>query len=156
MRAQAAAFALLWAIANLASAGEQATLEKGAACLEQYLLDDLGLDRDELEVVEGSGISFDNHLTPIALTRIVRAFYPHRRLLPSQDGILLKTGTLEGVYTLAGYLPAERPVFFAIMLNQRRNTRDQILSLLVRQAWSGDPGVEEEAKDLRTAAKSTW
>jgi D-alanyl-D-alanine carboxypeptidase len=68
----------------------------------------------------------------------LRAFYPYRRLLSREKrtGALLKTGTLKDVYSLAGYLEKEQPLekwqplYFVILLNQKKNHRDRILRLL--------------------------
>ncbi len=118
---------------GLEVAGEPATLDKGVRALERYLSRELGLDAADFRVVEGSGISRHNLLKPAALAEIARAFYPHRGLLPAEDGVRLKTGTLTGVYTLVGYLPASRPLVFAIMLNQPKNRRMEVLSRLRRE-----------------------
>jgi D-alanyl-D-alanine carboxypeptidase len=42
----------------------------------------------------------------------------------------MKTGTLRGVYSLGGYLKGERPLCFVIILNQKKNYRKKILSLI--------------------------
>ncbi len=117
----------------LEQTGGPATLEEGIRYLDRYLIGELGLERSEFEVVEGSGISPENSFTPVALAKTLSAFYPHRHLLTEEQGVLLKTGTLEGVYTLAGYLPSKYPLCFVIMLDQARNTRDRILSVLKRE-----------------------
>ncbi|MEM7352925.1 MAG: D-alanyl-D-alanine carboxypeptidase, partial [Acidobacteriota bacterium] len=72
-----------------------------------------------------------NRITPRALARVVRAFYPYRHLLTARNGVQLKTGTLTGVYSLAGFLPSEHPMPFVILLNQPKNRRDEVLRVLV-------------------------
>ncbi len=116
---------------GLAKDGEPATLEKGVRALNRFLIDELSLDPADFTVVEGSGLSRQNRFTPRALAEVVRAFHPYRHLLAKQDGISLKTGTLTGVYALAGYLPSERPLCFVIILNQPQNTREGILRAIV-------------------------
>src|SRR5215470_9645174 len=58
---------------------------------------------DSIHLVEGSGISRDNHFTARGLARVLDLFKPHAALLRSGDGARFKTGTFSGVRTLAGY-----------------------------------------------------
>ncbi len=118
---------------GLETGGEPVTLAKGVRALETFLSEEVGLDRNDFEVVEGSGISRQNRFTPRALAEVVMAFHPYRHLLTPQGDVLLKTGTLSGVYALAGYLPSEHPLSFVILLSQKRNTRNDVLAVLERQ-----------------------
>ena len=52
---------------------------------------------------EGSGISRANHFTARGLAKVLELFEPHAGLLHGHDGGMNKTGTMEGVNTLAGY-----------------------------------------------------
>jgi serine-type D-Ala-D-Ala carboxypeptidase/endopeptidase (penicillin-binding protein 4) len=52
---------------------------------------------------EGSGISRDDRLTARGLAKVLELFTPHADLLHGHDGGLNKTGTMDGVRTLAGY-----------------------------------------------------
>jgi len=117
--------------------GEPATLDKGLGLLREHLTGGLGIPRAMFHVVEGSGISRENLLHPEALINLARAFFPYRSLLATQDSVPLKTGTLRGVFTMAGILDADPPLFFAIMLNQEQNHRDRIFSVLLREIPRG-------------------
>ncbi len=117
---------------GLAADGEPATLEQGVAVLGRFLEQQVGLDRADFTLAEGSGISRRNRFTPLALAQVVRGFHRHQPLLSQKNGVALKTGTLTGVYALAGYLPSEYPLCFVVLLNQPRNTRDQVLEVLKR------------------------
>ena len=66
------------------------------------------------------------------MDKILVAFFPHRKLLPIKNGMLVKTGTLNGVGCLVGYFRSQKNgwVRFSILLNQPRNYRDKIASLL--------------------------
>jgi D-alanyl-D-alanine carboxypeptidase/D-alanyl-D-alanine-endopeptidase (penicillin-binding protein 4) len=52
---------------------------------------------------EGSGISRNNHFTARGLAKVLELFASHADLLHGHDGGMNKTGSLEGVRTLAGY-----------------------------------------------------
>src|SRR3979490_1606739 len=56
-----------------------------------------------IHLEEGSGISRNNHFTARGLAKVLELFAPHADLLRGQDGGMNKTGTMEGVRTLAGY-----------------------------------------------------
>lgn len=56
-----------------------------------------------IHLEEGSGISRDNHFTARGLAKVLELFAPHADLLRGRDGGMNKTGSLEGVRTLAGY-----------------------------------------------------
>ena len=56
-----------------------------------------------IHLEEGSGISRNNHFTARGLAKVLELFAPHADLLHGHDGGMNKTGTMEGVRTLAGY-----------------------------------------------------
>jgi len=56
-----------------------------------------------IHLEEGSGISRNNHFTARGLAKVLELFAPHAELLRGHDGGMNKTGTMEGVRTLAGY-----------------------------------------------------
>ena len=70
-------------------------------------------------------------MTPEAIWKVLIHYQPYQSTLPLQNEVSLKTGTLNGIYTLAGYLPGEENRFFVIMLNQRFNHRDTVLGYLL-------------------------
>lgn len=117
--------------------GEPATLAGGVAEETAFLRGRVGLAADSFTLVEGSGLSRANRVTLGAMLRITEAFHPWRHLLQTYrvggETVAAKTGTLTGVYTLAGYLPAPDGVrrTFVIMLNQPRHTRAAVLRRLV-------------------------
>lgn len=56
-----------------------------------------------IHLEEGSGISRGNHFTARGLAKILTLFAPHADLLKNGKNAAYKTGTLDGVRTLAGY-----------------------------------------------------
>ena len=61
-----------------------------------------------IHLEEGSGISRDNRFTARGLAKVLELFAPHAALLHGRDGGRNKTGTMEGVRTLAGYADTSR------------------------------------------------
>ncbi len=61
-----------------------------------------GLTND-IHLEEGSGIDRDNRFTARGLAKVLELFAPHADLLRGHDGGMDKSGTMEGVRTLAGY-----------------------------------------------------
>jgi D-alanyl-D-alanine carboxypeptidase/D-alanyl-D-alanine-endopeptidase (penicillin-binding protein 4) len=56
-----------------------------------------------IHLEEGSGISRNNHFTARGVAKVLELFSPHAGLLRGHDGGMSKTGSMEGVRTLAGY-----------------------------------------------------
>ncbi|HZZ60375.1 MAG TPA: D-alanyl-D-alanine carboxypeptidase, partial [Roseiarcus sp.] len=56
-----------------------------------------------IHLEEGSGISRDDRFTARGLAKVLALFAPHADLLHGHDGGMDKTGTMEGIRTLAGY-----------------------------------------------------
>lgn len=119
----------LFLACGVARFGEPATWDKGRRAVGEALTARLGAAAEGITMVEGSGLSRRNHLSPRTMIRLLEAFRPHAALLPMVRGERIKSGTLAGVSCYAGYLgPDQVPV--AIMLNQKANNRDLLLDAL--------------------------
>lgn len=108
--------------------GSPASWEKGQRAMAEFLREKVRLAPQEFTVEEGSGLSRKNRITPQAMMTLLRAFRPYADLMPTRHGVLVKTGTLNGVYSYAGYFTSPRGVDpFVLMLNQPENSRDRLL-----------------------------
>jgi D-alanyl-D-alanine carboxypeptidase/D-alanyl-D-alanine-endopeptidase (penicillin-binding protein 4) len=96
--------------------GGPVSLEKSVAVARKALATQ-GL-ADAIQLDEGSGLSRGNRFTARGLAKVLNLFAPHMDLLESGKGASYKTGTLDGVRTLAGYLSSSEhgPVRFVIAL----------------------------------------
>ncbi|MFN2358853.1 MAG: D-alanyl-D-alanine carboxypeptidase/D-alanyl-D-alanine-endopeptidase, partial [Desulfotignum sp.] len=81
--------------------GPPATLDKGAQVLQQFAAQHLGWEK--IRLVEGSGLSRKNRVTPAQMGKLLQAFMPHHSLLARTPTQYYKTGTLSGIRTRAGY-----------------------------------------------------
>jgi D-alanyl-D-alanine carboxypeptidase/D-alanyl-D-alanine-endopeptidase (penicillin-binding protein 4) len=110
--------------------GSPATWNKGRSAIKTFL-NTLGISDSEFQIAEGSGLSPKNRITSRAMIVLLDAFKPYSNMMAKSHGNLVKSGTLTGVYSYAGYLlKKNKKHSFVIMLNQKRNTRSQLLKLL--------------------------
>lgn len=74
----------------------------------------------EFHIEDGAGLSRENQLTAHQLLQAVKAFAPHRTLLPEHGAhVRAKTGTLTGVSCYAGFVQRRgRWEPFSLMINQ--------------------------------------
>jgi D-alanyl-D-alanine carboxypeptidase/D-alanyl-D-alanine-endopeptidase (penicillin-binding protein 4) len=115
--------------------GAPATWQKGRAALKEFLQEEIGLGDREIIMTEGSGLSHENRITPQAMLLLLDSFKPYACLLPriskGNRDIFIKSGTLTGVYSYAGYfIHAQKVDGFVLILNQEKNSRDRLLGLL--------------------------
>ncbi len=111
--------------------GPPATWEKARRALAEVLAVQALLDETQYAIVEGSGLSKKNRITPAAMIQVLETFRPYADLLPRRDGILRKSGTMSGVYAYSGYFNSgERLDPFVILLNQSANHRDLVFKNL--------------------------
>lgn len=98
--------------------GPPATVEKGQAVMHECLKTQFGWRN--FAVLEGSGLSKQNQVTAHQMMRLVRFFERYRDLIPMKEPpFQAKTGTLNGVSTLAGFFdtPNRQHYRFVLMLN---------------------------------------
>ncbi len=101
--------------------GTPGTISKGVRVISDYAKKELNLQ--SLEIVEGSGISRKNRISPLDMLTILEGFKPYRHILKKSGPILFKTGTLKGINTRAGYIEnsLNKPCCFVVFLNSGRS-----------------------------------
>lgn len=74
----------------------------------------------DYRIEDGAGLSPGNRLSARQLLDVVKAFSPHRELLPTQNGrVCAKTGTLTGVSAYAGFVKRDAGwAPFSLLINQ--------------------------------------
>ena len=111
--------------------GYPATWQKGKKAMDEFLAGQLHLGPEAVTVEEGSGLSRKNRITISAMRTVLTHFKPYSDLLPLHKGNRVKSGTLTGVYSYAGYLPQGNGLdSFVLILNQSANNRDRLLEIL--------------------------
>jgi serine-type D-Ala-D-Ala carboxypeptidase/endopeptidase (penicillin-binding protein 4) len=109
-----------------AQSGYPATWEKAGKAVTGLLAGIVGpAASSRIEMVEGAGLSRRNRVTVGAMLDILHAFRPYAHLLTENNRPGVKSGTMTGVYNLAGYTRSGNA--FVILLNQRENNRDRVL-----------------------------
>src|SRR6202046_2447311 len=86
----------------------------------------------DIHLEEGSGISRDDRFTARGLAKVLERFAPHADLLHGHDGGLNKSGTMDGIRTLAGYADASTHgrVRFVISLASDDEMRFRLLQAI--------------------------
>ncbi len=123
----------LYLAIGMSQYGIPATWEKSQRAVNDFIHNHLRLQADQVTMVEGSGLSRKNRISPEGLIQVLEKFKPHAPLLPTKYGVLLKSGTLNDadVYCYAGYFRrGENLNPFVILLNQKTNGRDRVLQTL--------------------------
>ncbi len=113
--------------------GWPATWQKSQRAMGDFIQYSLKLREDQITVVEGSGLSTKNKISPEAMVQVLEQFKGHASLIPTKYGVRMKSGTLykTGVFCYAGYLSGgKNNNAFVILLNQKKNHRDAILKIL--------------------------
>jgi len=121
----------LFLAVGTAQYGYPATWEKSIKAVADTLKNEFNLSESEIKIIEGSGLSRKNSVTPHAMIQLLDSFKQYGTLLPQDGGRLVKSGTLKGVYSYGGYfVKNEKLDSFVLILNQETNNRDRILLLL--------------------------
>ena len=113
-----------------------ATLKKSQQILNLFAKKTLGLK--DFKIVEGSGLSRNNRISPAQMGKVLMSFLAHHRLLRMDNGEYYKTGTLSGVKTRAGFICGrDKKLYpFVVMLNQQTKGYTKIMKALKQKVRS--------------------
>jgi len=119
----------------------EGTIEKGLAVVTQFLKTEVKVSASEYRLMDGSGLSHDNWVTPHLIVETMRYMREHSKAFPAYyeslaipmtDGTLAdrinhplahniraKTGSITGVVSLSGYLKSRsgKEMYFSIIAN---------------------------------------
>jgi D-alanyl-D-alanine carboxypeptidase/D-alanyl-D-alanine-endopeptidase (penicillin-binding protein 4) len=112
--------------------GPPGTLAKGVTIASDYAKNEFGIEN--MEIVEGSGISRDNQVSALQMDRALQAFLPYHYLMRREGREFYKTGTLYGISTRAGYIKRSSGEIcrYVIMLNSPGKSTDSLILRLLR------------------------
>ncbi len=159
---------VVWKTLGSVRYGLPQSLEKGARAVTEWLVP-LGFRPERLHLVNGSGLTYENRVRPIDVGKLLLKLYHslelgpefmqslavggidgtiHHRFRGQSYGLVRgKTGTLNGVSVLSGYVGAHPGVlvftifiegFRAKRLQQVRQLQAQIVEVLLRHIRTGD------------------
>lgn len=103
-------------------AGKEATTSNGASVEIKYWANK-GLDRNALNIIDGSGLSPATRVTTAAMASILfqsqkEEWFPDfYKSLPDNNGMKLKSGTINDVSAFAGYYTADNGNKYVIVIN---------------------------------------
>jgi D-alanyl-D-alanine carboxypeptidase/D-alanyl-D-alanine-endopeptidase (penicillin-binding protein 4) len=135
------------------------TWERGSIAVKQLLVSQVGVTVKGLQMIDGSGLSWFNKITPRQMMQILEFNYHNQRIkttflnslsIAGRDGTLknrlqniatkvrAKTGSMYGVVSLAGYVWTKNhePLAFVVIINNNgpkslyRDLIDRIVRLL--------------------------
>ena len=111
--------------------GAPATLEKAINALKLHSKQNLKLDH--FTILEGSGLSRSNLISPDQMLKVLIEFMPFHSLLNFRSNEFFKTGTLLGVRTRAGYISGNdnRLYPYVIMVNKKNKGCESIRKNLI-------------------------
>jgi serine-type D-Ala-D-Ala carboxypeptidase/endopeptidase (penicillin-binding protein 4) len=111
--------------------GFPANLTKAKSVFQGYVQKNYQFDENIFLFKEASGLSRDNLMTAKMMMQVLEKFKKYQYLLTEKKGVLVKSGTLTGIYNYAGYIKTEDGLFpYTILLSQKKNNRDKILTLM--------------------------
>jgi D-alanyl-D-alanine carboxypeptidase/D-alanyl-D-alanine-endopeptidase (penicillin-binding protein 4) len=113
--------------------GYPATWHKAKKAMEIFL-ESNHLITHPITIIDGAGLAQENSVNCRTMIAVLQKFRKYADMLPLKKNIPLKSGTMTGVYSYAGYLSkrSDAPAF-VLILNQKENNRDALLNQLKQQ-----------------------
>lgn len=118
-------------------AGKEATTKNGATVEINYWANK-GIDKNAMNIIDGSGLSPATRVTPAAMANILfqvqkEDWFPDfMKSLPDHNGMKLKSGTINDVSAFAGYYTAANGSKYVIVININNYSGSGINSKLFR------------------------
>jgi D-alanyl-D-alanine carboxypeptidase/D-alanyl-D-alanine-endopeptidase (penicillin-binding protein 4) len=113
--------------------GPPVTWDKGRRAMT-FFAQKKGVREGDFAIVDGAGLNRGNQITAAAMLTFLQDFRPYYQLLPLHNAWPLKTGTMTGVYSYAGYLGQDQNApAVIIILNQEINNRELVLEKLAAE-----------------------
>ncbi|HEY0771532.1 MAG TPA: D-alanyl-D-alanine carboxypeptidase/D-alanyl-D-alanine-endopeptidase [Sphingobacteriaceae bacterium] len=105
--------------------GKEATTPEGVKIMQNFWKERLGIDPDEMNVSDGSGLSPQNRITTTAMARILQSikrepwFNTYYESLPTYNDMRMKSGSISDVLGYTGYENSSSgiPVVFSFLIN---------------------------------------
>ncbi len=134
--------------------GQAGSWAEGLRVERRFLIDSVGVDSTQFAVTDGSGLSANNLVSPLAFTQILRFIRHHPRFetfraalphagargslrnrfigTPLEGRVRAKTGSISRVNTISGYieLPSGRVLTFSVQANHHTLPSRTILAQL--------------------------
>jgi D-alanyl-D-alanine carboxypeptidase/D-alanyl-D-alanine-endopeptidase (penicillin-binding protein 4) len=114
--------------------GYPATWAKAAKAME-FFLSSKNLIQGDIKIMDGAGLSTENRINCATMIAILQEFRPYIHMLPlKKETFPLKSGTMTGVYSYAGFLGKDKDAeAIVLILNQELNNRDELFDKLAQE-----------------------
>ena len=108
------------------------TLPKGVWVAKQFAKETLGIN--QIQIVEGSGISRKNRMSAHQLMIVLDHFKPHYHLLRQNGRDHFKTGNLNGISTRVGYIEDHQGNLYryVILINSPGRSAERVAARLIK------------------------
>ena len=115
--------------------GPPGDLKNGIEAVELYAKNQLGID--DITLMEGSGISRDNRISGKKMLRVLEIFKPHYQLMKNEKNVFYKSGTLQGVSNIAGFIQNDKGQLYPFVIFTRKNKKSAfpVMEILRRKIY---------------------
>ncbi len=114
--------------------GKEATTENGAEAVKDFWNKKLGIDKNSMNIIDGSGLSPATRIATMSIARILQSvkkeswFAGYYKSLPVYNNMKMKSGSINGVLAYAGYqtTASGTPVVFSFIINNYNGSSSTI------------------------------